>query len=513
MALSFLLGNAISVIYSAGEQLFAMNIYVVLLAGVAVCFLPPALEKRLVGWFTRAPINQDSDRVIAHLRTDAERKVRALGLLFEEMSQGYETMSPLPDEQAMVVRMRERLCEGCSNYKHCWGGSSARAGRLLVELLGDAMCGRVIAGEVSELPPDLCRRCRRAQQIPRRLKPMLSEYDMQRRASKERGECKALLSSQFRHASEMLLSEGDRLARPMRIDAQTAERAFAALDREGLQAEGVWAVEDDLPQLFIGLKGRYWSRTAASRAARGLSDALGTQMRPTSVGDAMRDDELCFVPAPLMGVDIGFAGRAGQPGGLSGDSHMSGSLLDGRVLMALSDGMGSGSRAASESTAALRLLKRFLGAGVPCTMALDAINELLLLRSGDEMFTTADLCILDLHQGYAQFSKLGGCASLILRGNRIIHIKGGRLPMGVLNKVEPVESMMRLEVGDLIVMVTDGIVDGSRDQEVEWLEAMLRRYQNEHPQKLCERLVNLAAGRQNNRDDDMTAMVAKIHAA
>ena len=71
----------------------------------------------------------------------------------------------------------------------------------------------------------------------------------------------------------------------------------------------------------------------------------------------------------------------------------------------------------------------------------------------------------------------------------------------------------RLQRGDLIVLVSDGVMDGSRDGQMEWLEAMVRRYQAEPPQKLCERLVALAAARKTARKDDMTALAARIGAA
>ncbi len=509
MALAFLLGNAISLIYTSGSQIGAINPYVALLAGVGLCFVPPQVERRVAGWFVPAPMEQDSERMVTHMRQDAEKRVRALGLLFEEMSAGYETPSPLPDEQALVGRMRERLCEGCSNYAHCWSGGG-KGNRLLVEMLSDTLCGRLMDATQSTVPPDIMRRCRRAAQIPRRLGPLLSDFDQQRRAAKERGECKALLSSQFHQASEALLSEGDKLARPVSLDRDLVMRVSAALDREGLNTDAIWAVEDDLPQLFIGLRNTFWNRSAAGKASRGLSKILGMQMKPAVLGDGIYQDELCFVPAPRLSVDVGFAGRAGQGGTLSGDSHLTGALNDGRVLLALSDGMGSGQRAAAESASALKLLKRFLSAGVPCSMALDGINELMLLRSGDEMFATADLCVLDLSACRAEFSKLGGCASLLLRGERTIVIEGGRLPMGVLNKVSPAEASVRLRVDDLIVMVTDGVLDNAQDGQVEWLEQQLRRHLDEPPQKLCERIVSAAAARAGAHKDDITALVARI---
>ncbi len=507
MALAFAAVNALATVLTAQAQIFAINPYLALLAGLVMCFVPPQVEQRLVGWFAPAQGSADAERVVAHARRDAEKKTRALGLLFQEMSEGYDTPSPLPDEAALVAAMRAKLCDGCPAHEKCWSGASSTANRLLVELLSDALCGNVVDAKLTELPPDVCRKCRRANQIPKKLGPMLQEFDETRRAARERGECKQLLASQFALASEALLAESDHMARPLRMSQPLALQTLAALDREGLVAGQVWAVEDSVPQLFVALRDKLWSQSAKRTATRALGEAMGYPMKPS---ERFADGELCFTPAPVLSCDVGFAGRSGTKGTDSGDSHLACAIGDGKVLLALSDGMGSGKKAQTESESALRLLKRFLVAGAPATMALSAVNELLLLRSGDEMFATADVCMLDLCGCRAQFVKLGCCASVVLRRDKPILVEGGRLPLGVLQKVSPMEKTLRMQVGDLIVMVTDGVLDGSREGDMEWLLSMIRRYKDEPPQKLCERLVSLSAARGGGRKDDMTALVARV---
>ena len=65
------------------------------------------------------------------------------------------------------------------------------------------------------------------------------------------------------------------------------------------------------------------------------------------------------------------------------------------------------------------------------------MNALLLNRGGEDMFATVDLLILDLSTGEAELVKLAACPTLILRDGALRRVEGGRLPLGILEKVQP----------------------------------------------------------------------------
>jgi stage II sporulation protein E len=194
---------------------------------------------------------------------------------------------------------------------------------------------------------------------------------------------------------------------------------------------------------------------------------------------------------------VGFVSRAKETTQPSGDSHLAAGLPGGRVLMMLSDGMGTGLNAARESRAAVRLIRRFLAAEVEYALAFDSVNQLLILLGGEDMFATVDLCVLDLNACTASFSKLGGCDSFLIRKGELRRVEGGRLPMGILEDVKPASAHLRLQPGDTLVMMTDGLFDATRDGEREWLEQTALQLSGETPQALCEELTRHAL---NGRD-------------
>ena len=90
---------------------------------------------------------------------EATRALNALSAAFGELAAG---VANLPDEHAVLLKMRERLCADCPGYARCWAGEDASAVRLFCQALRDAACEGEAAEEV---PPDLLRACRRGERL------------------------------------------------------------------------------------------------------------------------------------------------------------------------------------------------------------------------------------------------------------------------------------------------------------------------------------------------------------
>ena len=87
--------------------------------------------------------------------------------------------------------------------------------------------------------------------------------------------------------------------------------------------------------------------------------------------------------------------------------------------------MGCGEEARRESALAVRLLERFLRAGVETSGALKTLNSALTLRAEvSESFTTIDLLTLSLRDGAAEVYKYGAAPSYVKRGARVRRITG-----------------------------------------------------------------------------------------
>lgn len=197
----------------------------------------------------------------------------------------------------------------------------------------------------------------------------------------------------------------------------------------------------------------------------------------------------------------------------SGDSHTSINLPDGKFLLAISDGMGSGSKAKAESSATIELLENFLTAGFANELTLNMINSVLFLKSSKESFATLDMCIIDLYTGIAEFIKIGAVSTFLIRKDKVEILKSSSLPVGILNNLDPEIKTKKLCDEDIIIMISDGVSD-SKEYSInndEWIVDFLSNLKtnnlNEIANLLFEETKNNYSGQLK---DDITIIVSKI---
>lgn len=246
---------------------------------------------------------------------------------------------------------------------------------------------------------------------------------------------------------------------------------------------------------------------APATLVRLISSACGVPMR-SCARDGLLGTQAVFEQAPAMTLDVGAAVRSRSGEDVAGDSYVSRALPGGRHVLALSDGMGSGVSARQESHAALSLMIESLRAGYTRTQAIDVVNALMLMCTGREMYATMDLCVCDLHSGETAFEKLGACASYIMRDGEVRTIGADTLPVGVLPDVESRSFRMTMQVGDVIIMMTDGVRDAYPGGETA-LREDIAKLAWLHPQIIGEKLIARAVSA-GEVDDDMAVLCARI---
>ena len=208
---------------------------------------------------------------------------------------------------------------------------------------------------------------------------------------------------------------------------------------------------------------------------------------------------------PVHSYEVGLSLRPKRGERVSGDSAAHFETEDGTLCLLLSDGMGCGEEARRESALAVRLLERFLRAGVETSGALKTLNSALTLRAEvSESFTTIDLLTLSLRDGAAEVYKYGAAPSYVKRGARVRRITGSCLPAGLQSAdTRPETTGFTLEKGSFFVMLSDGVADVNDDG---WLMALLEKFQGDDPQTLASAI--LAAGRERRGGDDDCAVLA-----
>lgn len=184
---------------------------------------------------------------------------------------------------------------------------------------------------------------------------------------------------------------------------------------------------------------------------------------------------------------------------------------DMEVLVAVSDGMGKGKNAANKSKTALKLLECLVSLNLEEKFMIELINTFLL--NDQEMFTTLDLCLIDLYAKTGKFMKSGSVSSYIKKkeGN-VIKVESCSLPIGIVDEAEVQICNQTFEKGDLIILISDGVIDNinGKYEKESYLMDMIKKIDSHSAQEFSFNLGSIIA-RNNVLKDDMTILSIKVY--
>lgn len=220
-----------------------------------------------------------------------------------------------------------------------------------------------------------------------------------------------------------------------------------------------------------------------------------------------------FISEDKQKITIGVAKATKSGSAISGDTSVQTRLQDGKYLLAISDGMGSGEKARKNSKMAIGMLEKLLSSGFDKDTSLRLINSTLNMAGDEEMYSTLDISILDLYAQKLEFIKNGACPTFIKNKKNVQILKSISLPTGIINDIDLVVYDKDLQDGDIIVMCSDGIVESSTNYSNKelWIQFLLEEIETEDSQKIADIILQEAIDNcYGMAKDDMTVMVAKI---
>jgi stage II sporulation protein E len=286
---------------------------------------------------------------------------------------------------------------------------------------------------------------------------------------------------------------------------------------QGIALQNIHLVEKKNGRIRLSLEARMKRGNCISskELTHIASRALGVDM-------ALHSDSKSLVgklPAPYIFEEdtvyhstYGVARRVRDGDHVSGDNFSYMENHEGQIYLMLSDGMGSGSSACKESEMVLELMERFLEAGFTEETALRMLSAACVLSGEEDIYSTVDVCRMDLYQGELSFYKVGAAAAFVKRGAQASWIGGGSLPVGALTQPQISTDSTHITHGDYVVLMTDGVLEqlhvpAPEQTMCEILETINVSNPNEMAKMILERVLLFTGGRVR---DDMTVLVAGI---
>ena len=196
---------------------------------------------------------------------------------------------------------------------------------------------------------------------------------------------------------------------------------------------------------------------------------------------------------------------------ISGDSYTFVRTDDNHLIMAISDGMGTGAVAAADSGSVMDFMEEYVAAGFDITKAPEVINEALTYRHND-CPVTLDISDVDLNTGKVKMIKSGGAVTFIKRKNMVKYYFPSSLPLGVIDDITSYRQEEMLCDGDYLIMISDGVADSLPfyDKEKQ-LVRIISETKEEKPERMAEHILEECRYYNGiSNKDDMTVLVLGI---
>ena len=405
---------------------------------------------------------------------------------------------------AIFDRAAGRVCRRCALRDACWQRDYVSTFNALNDAL-PAMVDRG-RGQASDFPLHFTSRCLHFPQFlsaaNEELTALLARRQYQARLQESRG----AVCRQYAELAHVLGNAAAELSAELVPDPAREKKLRGHLTALGLEGNAS-VYYDEAGHLRAELEGPDLSALTEPKERKALSALLGLPLREPEYTGGGALDKVVFTQAePLMAV-AGVAARQKDGETVSGDAGAWFRTDAGLLYILLCDGMGSGPEASRESSTAIRLLERFLKAGVEAEAALRTLNSALALRGEEEGgFTTVDLLQIDLFTGQSALYKFGAAPTYVRKGDTVSKLSGSALPAGLVDGdgVSPDVTRLDLEAGDTVVLVSDGVTGGRPDL---WLRETVSAFGGESPKDLARSLID---AQEAPGSDDRTALVVRL---
>ena len=329
-------------------------------------------------------------------------------------------------------------------------------------------------------------------------------------------EQRVAVATQLTEISEIM--EGAiRRAYDTKEDTSLERQLKRLLYKRGILLKKVYVYdnEEQRKEVYLTIRTRKKRCISNKDAAECLSEAMGSPMMPSHEARAFVRNEFtstCFVEKTNFEVVYGVERCVEDYQQISGDSFSFLQKEEGQFLASLSDGMGTGLNAYQESEKVVDLLEQFLEAGFSKETAVKMINSALVLRDQGKTFSTIDISSIDLYSGVCEFLKIGAATSFIKRGNWVEAITSTSLPAGVFQQTDYEKTCRKLYDGDMVIMVTDGVLDVLPVEHQEKLmKDIILEHQTNNPKELADYILSRVRQYKSGRFlDDMTVLVMGI---
>ena len=520
----YIVGWSLIYIYTSGAGSNIMEIRDIFIASILVMLIPEEFLKKIEKFFKgNGGLSDGIEDYLSRSREITNNRLRGMYKTYSDLANTFdrirekEKILDQKDIAHIIDMVYSDECKNCGMKRRCWetrfNYTYTMMNRIL-ECLEES--GEI---QLDNIPSDFKKDCIKPESIVKTsncyYKMFALDYSWQQKFAENR----KLVAKQIRYMSKSIECMAMELDRDIRFDMEMEKNILVELDRNNISVKKLNYISKDVNDFEILIeKETCRDGSLCERKIAGVvSGVVGQDMDVNKVGCTCLGNS-CKIKLSKrqeykVVTEVSNMSKDGYI--ISGDNYTYMEISEGKYMMAISDGMGKGKKAYEESSITIDILEKMMDSKIDEEIVIDTINNILMLKSSDEMFSTLDLGIVDLNKGILNTIKMGACSTYIKRSNGDIDlISTASLPVGILSDVNIERDTRKIKDGDYIIMVSDGIIDAGKNKNLgdNWLIYFLKNLDTFNPKDISNEILNRALDIQNNNIyDDMTVLVSKVY--
>ncbi len=492
---------------SGSPQIFTGSIEVAV-ATVAYMVIPKS--RRIGELFSARPDSLSGGALRGNIVMRLRYAAQALLCVSDSVDEISKKLSVIcaPNLQGVYNKSTETICAGCGMSGVCWRKYKDETLDNFAQLYKPLKEKEKL--ETCDFTKEFAGRCCRAGEMRDEINKNYARYLMKEAAELRAAQVREVVEGHFRTTAGILEEMAGEFSMYQRFDEEAARRVAGILRESGVTPLEVCCRVDKYGRMTVEAEISRERQKRLNRASftREVSEACGRAFAPPCVSSAEDRCRIQMCQRPQLQIGRGFSQYCAGGGAFCGDS--TNVFFDGcgRLIAVLSDGMGTGGRAAVDGAMTSAMAESLLKAGIGFDSMLQTVNSALIAKSGDESLATMDVACIDLFSGRAEFLKAGAACTVLRRGRRSELIEASSVPVGIMPGVEFAAAERDVSVGDIVVMVSDGVVAAGS----EWLVDLVMAWdEEENPNMLAQNITDEARKRRSDgHEDDVTALVLVV---
>ncbi|MBQ3691862.1 MAG: SpoIIE family protein phosphatase, partial [Clostridia bacterium] len=430
----------------------ATSFYETLIASVVFLFVPKDVGNRISSFVTPHTDTAHSEG----LRRSVIMRLDLASNSLKNISQAVNAVAVRlkdyysSDIDSVYSKCVEENCTRCGMRAFCWQDVREKKSDKFAELTPILKnYGSVDSSDIKKL---FNKKCCKSEEMAQSINGHYESYKCFIAAEARVSQIRGVVAGQFSGLGDILHDFKEEFESFETYDIAASERVCAYLKSSGFVPIECSCRVDRLGRMTVELELADADRKLLKKnnMVREISKLCGRNLNPPQITAVSNRSRAMFSEKPKFDVQIGSAQHVCSNGSLCGDSFNYFNDGQGRFVSVISDGMGTGGRAAVDASMAVSIMSKLLKVGFGYDCALSVANSALMVKSQDESLATVDVVSLDLFSGNAEIMKAGAPITFVRQSGKINRIEPTSLSAGILSDIKLTHDNIVLKDGDII---------------------------------------------------------------